>query len=54
MHNFYEKLRNLRTKIRILRNFKDKIHIYSVINMVNCGKQLMAHALGIFMYHHEL
>jgi hypothetical protein len=48
MHDFYEKLKNLRTRTRILKNFKDKIHIYT-INMVNCGKQLMmAHGVRNF------
>ena len=49
MHNFYEKIENLRTKIKFLKNFEDKIYIYiyiySAINLVNNGKQLMmAHA----------
>jgi hypothetical protein len=30
MHDFYEKIKNLRTRIRILKNFKDKIHIYTI------------------------
>jgi len=48
MHDFYEKLKNLRTRTRILKNSKDKIHIYT-INMVNCGKQLMmAHGVRNF------
>lgn len=29
MHNFYEKIENLRTKIKFLKNFEDKIYIYS-------------------------
>jgi hypothetical protein len=45
----FEKIENLRTKIKFLKNFEDKIYIYiyiySAINLVNNGKQLMmAHA----------
>ena len=61
MHNFYEKIENLRTKIKFLKNFEDKfflyiyIYIYSAINLVNNGKQLMiAHAWGNSLHLHEL